>query len=313
PSIINRQRQQTADRRDPPRLTPEIAIIPYLVEFPDSYARELSAARLYVDGALAVEKTAGPFEHFQWLLTNYEESGSHVLQVEVEDELGLVARSIETIVQVEVEPIRLSLFDRFLATGWAPVFAGIGLAGVILILALVIAGRKTAHAVHNQPKIRRKGDPLVQEVAIRQEQPARGRRVVHKAQPATVPRLPDYAQAPAFLVRISESGHPLPSSRIALARKETTFGSDPQQAITVLESPSVDALHARLYYTPEQGYMLVDAGSVAGTWVNFAPVSGAGVRLEHGDLVHIGRIGFRFELSQPQTVRQAIVVPYREE
>ncbi|HSV84998.1 MAG TPA: hypothetical protein VLH85_00385, partial [Levilinea sp.] len=87
PSTISRQRQEPPSRSDPPRLAPDAAIIQYLVEFPDGYPRELRAARLYVDGVLAVEQTTGPFERFQWSLTDYEESGSHVLQVEVEDEL----------------------------------------------------------------------------------------------------------------------------------------------------------------------------------------------------------------------------------
>ncbi|HSV86732.1 MAG TPA: FHA domain-containing protein, partial [Levilinea sp.] len=271
------------------------------------------AARLYVDGVLAVEQTTGPFERFQWSLTDYEESGSHVLQVEVEDELGLVRRSIETIVQVDVEPVRLSLLDRIITDERTPVYAGMLLAGITLILVLTIAGRRTAHAIHSKSRMRRQDDPLLQEVPIRQDQPTIGRRTVQMAQAPTWPRSLSPQHVPAHLVRISDSGHPVPSSSIALARKEISFGSDPQQAITVLESPSVDPLHARLYQSPELGYVLVDAGSVAGTWVNYAPVSGAGVRLEHGDLVHIGRIGFRFELSQPDTVHQPVVVPYREE
>jgi predicted component of type VI protein secretion system len=133
------------------------------------------------------------------------------------------------------------------------------------------------------------------------------------AQATTWPRSLSPMEASARLVRLSDSGHPIPSASLALARKEITFGSDPQQAITVLDSPSVDPLHARLYHSPENGFMLVDAGSTAGTWVNYAPVSGAGMRLEHGDLVHIGRIAFRFELSQPDAQRQPVVIPYREE
>jgi len=313
PSQITRQREETTSRRDPPRLAPDAAIIQYLIEFPDGYERQLSAARLYVDGELAVEQTVGPFERFQWSLSDYEISASHVLQVEVEDELGLVQRSIETTVRVEVEPIRLTLLERIIAAERTPIYAGLLLAGITLILVLTIAGRKTVHAIQRKRTARRADDPLLQVVPVRQDRPPQARRATQTAQSPTWPRSLSPQAASAQLVRISDSGHPIPSSSIPLARKEITFGSDPQQAITVLESPSIDPLHARLYHTPEQGYILVDAGSVAGTWVNYAPVSSAGVRLEHGDLVHIGRIAFRFELSQPETIRQPVVIPYQEE
>jgi hypothetical protein len=309
PSIIKRQREESTSQ--PARLGPAAAIIQYLIEFPDGYTRELKAARLYVDGDLTSEQTRPPYELFQWSLAAYEETASHILQVEVEDELGLVQRSIETIVQVEVEPIRLSWWETLVTAEQTPIYAGLLLAGITLILVLTIAGRKTAHAIERKRKDRQVDDPLLQVVAIRQDRPSKAQRT-QIAQTPTWPRSLGPQEASARLVRISESGHPIPSSSISLARKEITFGSDPQQAITVLDSPSVDPLHARLYHN-ENGYMLVDAGSIAGTWVNYAPVSGAGARLEHGDLVHIGRVAFRFELSQPEEIRRPIVVPYQEE
>jgi predicted component of type VI protein secretion system len=187
------------------------------------------------------------------------------------------------------------------------------LSGITLILVLTIAGRKTAHVIKQKRKLNRANDPLLQVVPIRQDRPAKARPMTQTVQSPTWPRALDLHNAAARLVRISENGHPIPSSSISLSRKEITFGSDPQQAITVLESPSVDPLHARLYHSPDKSYILVDAGSIAGTWVNYAPVSSTGMRLEHGDLVHIGRIAFRFELSQPDDSRQPIVVPYQEE
>jgi pSer/pThr/pTyr-binding forkhead associated (FHA) protein len=35
-----------------------------------------------------------------------------------------------------------------------------------------------------------------------------------------------------------------------------------------------------------------------GTWVNYTPVSQEGVNVEDGDLIHIGRVGFRFRVRQ---------------
>jgi len=33
--------------------------------------------------------------------------------------------------------------------------------------------------------------------------------------------------------------------------------------------------------------------------VNFSPVSNSGVILHHGDIIHLGQIGFMFELANP--------------
>jgi pSer/pThr/pTyr-binding forkhead associated (FHA) protein len=47
-------------------------------------------------------------------------------------------------------------------------------------------------------------------------------------------------------------------------------------------------------------FRLADEGSTAGTWVNYTPVSHEGTRLEHGDLIHFGRVGYRFMLKEPR-------------
>ena len=76
-----------------------------------------------------------------------------------------------------------------------------------------------------------------------------------------------------------------------------------RRATQLLESPTVDGLHARLYRDQDDVFFLADQGSVAGTWVNYAPISTGGARLEHGDLIHIGRVTFRFELTDPSRVK----------
>ena len=48
--------------------------------------------------------------------------------------------------------------------------------------------------------------------------------------------------------------------------------------------------------------MVADAGSIAGTWVNFEPVGKEGHLLQHGDVVHFGQLAFRFELKDPPAV-----------
>jgi hypothetical protein len=52
----------------------------------------------------------------------------------------------------------------------------------------------------------------------------------------------------------------------------------------------------------------MDEGSIAGTWINYAPVSRQGLCLQHGDLVHIGRVGFRYTQRKPKHIRKPIVI-----
>jgi pSer/pThr/pTyr-binding forkhead associated (FHA) protein len=73
----------------------------------------------------------------------------------------------------------------------------------------------------------------------------------------------------------------------------------------VLESATVNELHARLYRDSEDNFFLADQESIAGTWVNYAPITSGGTRLEHGDLIHIGKVLFRFEIMDPARIPTA--------
>jgi pSer/pThr/pTyr-binding forkhead associated (FHA) protein len=107
-------------------------------------------------------------------------------------------------------------------------------------------------------------------------------------------RLPE-----AYLVRLKDDGQPITSPSIPISTREMTFGSDPIQATRVLDDPSVSPLHARL--REENGrYILTDERSTAGTWVNYEQLT-APRRLEHGDVIQIGRFSYRFLLrSAPE-------------
>ncbi len=92
---------------------------------------------------------------------------------------------------------------------------------------------------------------------------------------------------------------PAPGSPIPLAEKEITFGTDPVQSSYVLDDPSLAPRHARITRTDSGHFFVVDAGTVAGTWVNFEPVGREQHLLQHGDVLHFGQLIFRFELANP--------------
>ena len=70
----------------------------------------------------------------------------------------------------------------------------------------------------------------------------------------------------------------------------------------------MEGLHALLSRKRDGTFRLKDQGSVAGTWVNYAPVSQGGTQVEHGDLIHIGRVGFRLLLGKPTQPRPPKIV-----
>ena len=75
----------------------------------------------------------------------------------------------------------------------------------------------------------------------------------------------------------------------------------------VLLDLSVEGVHAHLEREPGGSFRLSDEGSTAGTWVNYQPVPESGKILEHGDLVHFGRMGYRFVLRNPKQVRKPVL------
>lgn len=299
-----------AGKDAPTTIAPQTAIIRILVEYPDGHRRQLVLSRLYVDGALVDENTSPPFDAFMWPLDKYTTSASHLLQVEVEDSLGLSAKSIEATVELLLPPAPTSRFAALLADQRVVVGASLGVAGLMLVVVLLVAGRRTLHFLETHRKRRRLKDPVTQPVKIRQEKPSRLRNAAETS--ATIPRPAPAPLAPAQLVRLDatlvKTGNALP-----ILHDETTFGSDPAQATCALDDPSIHPLHARMVRGTNDVYILSDCGSVAGTWVNYAPVPSQGVNLQHGDRVNIGKLAFRFELAHHAPTRRPVVSPYDEE
>ncbi|HEY5729239.1 MAG TPA: FHA domain-containing protein, partial [Anaerolineales bacterium] len=115
--------------------------------------------------------------------------------------------------------------------------------------------------------------------------------------------------APAYLIRLTNGGEPASAAPIPVIEKEMTFGTDPVQSMYVLDDPSISPLHARIKRANEGIFVILDHGSVAGTWVNYEAVTREGVRLKHGDRIHFGQMHYRFDLSQPPAESEPKVIP----
>jgi predicted component of type VI protein secretion system len=107
------------------------------------------------------------------------------------------------------------------------------------------------------------------------------------------------------LVDPDETTIPAPLQIIA---DDTTLGRDPLQANLVISDPSIESVHARIHHEGKS-FLITDAGSVAGTWVNYDPVPPKGTQLEHADIIHLGQVGFRFNLAEPDQLRKVVVTP----
>jgi predicted component of type VI protein secretion system len=117
----------------------------------------------------------------------------------------------------------------------------------------------------------------------------------------------------ALLVPQSESSQEQPALPIVISNVEVAFGRDPLLAEQIIDDPSLDGLHARLKRQPDGTFRLSDVGSISGTWVNYTPVPQDGVCLEHGDMIHFGRMSFRFQIREPKQVRKPVIKPKEPE
>ena len=258
--------------------------ISILIEFPDGRTRPLVRTALYVDDVLVDDNTTEPFDQFSWDLSGYAASGQHILTVEAVDNIGLSKVSLGIPVLVTVVRLQVGLLpwlsrnSRWVALG-AILLAGGGL-GAILTRSLVNKRRfaKDRRRFPRDPQTR----SLQGGSAKRGLDPQRTRPV---------------KPAEAYLVRLKDGGQPITAPAIPITVAEITFGSDPIQATRILDDPSVSPLHARLKEVHGE-YILSDEKSTAGTWVNYEQLT-TPRRLQHGDVLHIGRISYRFLQRKP--------------
>ncbi len=317
PSSVTRvQAESGATARE--TLLPDTQSLELLIEFPDGHARPLERTILYVNGEVAAENTAPPFDRFLWDLSDYASMGRYLLQVEVIDSLGLRGVSMETPIQIAIEQPRQDALAVLSRNGPALAGAAIIMAGAVLVFVLIIGGR-----IRPRSHLARRANPPIQEGLPTRPLGARA-----LTRPSASRRLTDWtvglpAQLPrtvirskpvplAYLTRLTDMDRRQAKAEpIPITAMEFDLGTDSRRAALVLDEPSVDALHARIRRAADGTFQLKDLGSVAGTWINYAPLSREWTRLEDGDLLHVGRIGFRFSLGKTPRGRR-MKITYEE-
>jgi hypothetical protein len=239
-------------------------------------------------------------------LDAYTSDATHQLQVRVSDVLGLTGNSIEVPVQISVERLEADPWFVLRKNLLTIAFILLVFSGGFLFLILVLGGR--LRPVAQRASLRwRKTDPVSSPIFDTGEGLGRslsslvGRR--QYVEPRTIPN------APAFLRRVAEGDETVEGPPIPINADEILLGSDPNRATLVLADECIEGLHACLTHKADGSFWLADKGSISGTWINFSPISNEAVRLQNGDLVHFGRVGFRFTIRQPvQVLKPSISV-----
>jgi len=185
-------------------------------------------------------------------------------------------------------------------------FASILLAGLVLF-AILLRGRVRIPTPRSIREERRaQTDPLTQPIPALGGEVIPASAAVKTSKGKSKPRKAgsnskSEIEAAASFVRLNPDGQFAAVAPIPLAEKEIVFGTDPVQCTRILNDPSISSVHARLRLTDDGGYLLMDNGSIGGTWVNYEPVRRDGYRLAHGDMVNFGQLTYRFMLKSPPT------------
>lgn len=342
-SAVNSPAMQTTVTPLVERLLPVEQELQLVVEFPDGRKRDLQRSALYVNGMLEAENTQPPFDQFIWNLEAITQTQQILLRAEVTDALGLTGSTVEFPVQVIVEMTSDNRFGALSTRSVILIAATVGMAGLVLALVLVIGGRikphvfgrpegqraslsqsptrPIAHKAPTQPSRKkaadaRRLDPVTQPVNI--PQPAGTRRrwgLPNQLHFPVISALKWPASRPAsqpcllFLEPLPASEEAAPTAPLPLYADEIIIGRSPGKATLIINEPSLDEVHAVLKREMD-GFRLLDAGSTAGTWVNFSPIPKEGALLQHGDILHVGRVGFRFTQRSPGRTRKPTVTPY---
>jgi hypothetical protein len=289
-------------------LEPDQVQIDYMVEFKDDYPREMVSARLFVEGELTQEVTQAPFNSFSLDLTPYESDREIQFLVEIEDALGIKARTQPVVMNISVAPIPLTFWEGLLRFELSPerwiILASVLIAGTVLFVAVVLVGKRQAFWRDQATKRFRKVDPVTQPVKIKQADEREGKGFAGQTSIGK--------QVEAMLVPLNDRYEPNRKKTVALDRKEWIIGSDPLQARLVIARAALDDVHARLFRTEQGEYWLRDQNSIAGTWVNFAPITTKGVKLKHGDLIHFAKALYKFEFSHPTEDREIQIITYNQ-
>lgn len=311
PAEIIRLPIPSENRKEPDILEPESVEIQLLVEFPDQYKRELIYTRLFANGLQVARNNEEPFDRFTLDLTPFTESQTVMLKVDIQDEAGFSASTIEIPVRIIVETRNRTFFELI-----SDYQSWIISAAILLTLFLMASAFYTVRGRGKLPFLsvstfKKSSDPLTQVVPIKQVSPLLSSLLPGRKSAQPIPTENESRPANAILVRLDDWLEEIPLDCLILpAMDQLLLGKDARRVNLHLNDSSVSNIHARIRYQSPNSYTIYDEGSIAGTWVNYAPISTLGVSLFHGDIVQFGRLTYRFKITHPDSKPVISILPY---
>jgi hypothetical protein len=274
-------------------------------DFPDGRKRPILSSSLWVNGVVVAENSQPPLDIFTWDMREITAAGTYSLQVQVIDSFGITGKSVEIPVFVGIEQKDQDPWRVIRENTSTLISLAVIVSGAILLLVLILGGQLRPRAIRVSQLRRKKSDPVTQPVSMDDD-------LAKRNIPGWVNRLQwtqhqEPNKAFAYLYPLAENAQVVDSAPYTISSNEVLIGSDPNQVNLLLQDGSIEKLHARIVRKVEGSFRIMDEGSIAGTWINYTPVSRNGADLEHGDMIHIGRTGFRFTIRQPKTVRRPVI------
>jgi hypothetical protein len=275
-------RQLTLENLDEPVVLSFSTTISWL----DGVERELSAARLLVNGAEAQEIDIRDVDQFRAEISNFS-FGPNKVQVSVEDELGQKATSPAIVLNIGEGKTEVpeALASRSGLAQTVSRFA-VGCFVLLLIIALAILAVFIIRRMRAATRSRRGYRPPEKETPPPNTAADGDQAKARKGQP---------------YLEILESVTRMPPS-VSLTMPEHRLGRNPGQSDIAFENDiTVSRIHASVMLEGSD-YRLYDEASSSGTFVNDQPVPEYGYQLLDGDEISLGAVRLRYR-NQEAAVR----------
>jgi len=272
-SFINPPNMLEIIQTDEDTIQPLSLPVEVLIEFPDNHPRQIKSSTLFINGDRVSTNQAPPYGSFVIDLLEYVQEEQLILEVQLEDELGLRGRTPSHTITLDV----FQPESQLEATWYSNPLLWLGILALAGLLALFIFRK-----------------PKPKPEAEKQESPA----TKPDKQAAELPSS-SFVTLKKFgsLIKLDPDQSPSAEKPYLLTEEITLIGRDPGLANLVLDKPFLEPLHAEIHFFPDGRIRLTDFNSTSGTYVNYKPISTHGVNLQHSDLIHFGSLLFRFNSS----------------
>ena len=267
-SFSNLPEQLTVTLRGDESIEPAELSIQAAIEFPDGFPREVLSTSFFANGSLVKQQNEAPFGDFMLNLNQYRDQSKLSLQLTLEDALGFETRS-------EMKYIELTWFDPtadqpkpLSSKPW--LWIGLGMAALGLLGVIILPTRLKKKPVKSD-----NGEPAAPAVRV---------------EPESYVLVKTYGS----LIKLDRDNTPCAEKPVLLTKEVTLIGKDPQLANLVLSDEALEPLHAEIHAFPDGRTRLTDFHTIAGTYVNFKAIDTKGIEIHHGDILHFGRLSYRF-------------------